>query len=161
MESERQKKIIVMKILVASIAVLIFVFWVFNIPNVWQANKTKIAENSNSAKWDELKREIDSSLGDMQNKLDNIEEKAKLVSDADGLLEGVMQKAGEISSSTATTSTSSPEMIASSTFSVPPLINPELKNSGCPPYIDCMPTIGEARPCQVPPGCEGITQIAY
>lgn len=31
----------------------------------------------------------------------------------------------------------------------------------CPEYIDCMPTIGPAKPCQVPPGCEGITQIAY
>jgi hypothetical protein len=24
-----------------------------------------------------------------------------------------------------------------------------------------MPTIGEAKPCVIPPGCENITQIAY
>ncbi len=31
----------------------------------------------------------------------------------------------------------------------------------CPEYINCMPTIGEARPCVIPPGCEEKTLIAY
>jgi hypothetical protein len=31
----------------------------------------------------------------------------------------------------------------------------------CPKYIDCMPTIGAAKSCVVPLGCEGITIIAY
>ena len=38
---------------------------------------------------------------------------------------------------------------------------PELASSSCPEFIDCMPTIGEAKPCVIPPGCENITQIAY
>jgi len=38
---------------------------------------------------------------------------------------------------------------------------PELASSSCPEFIDCMPTIGEAQPCVIPPGCENITQIAY
>ncbi|HNU81364.1 MAG TPA: hypothetical protein PLA05_00765 [bacterium] len=38
---------------------------------------------------------------------------------------------------------------------------PELASSSCPEFIDCMPSIGEAKPCVIPPGCENITQIAY
>jgi hypothetical protein len=34
-------------------------------------------------------------------------------------------------------------------------------DAACPIYIDCMPKIGEAPVCQIPAGCEGITQIAY
>lgn len=32
----------------------------------------------------------------------------------------------------------------------------------CPAYVNCMPTFGEpARPCVIPPGCEGITEKVY
>lgn len=44
-----------------------------------------------------------------------------------------------------------------------PVITPEVvvPKTTCPEYINCMPTIGEARPCVIPPGCENYTQIAY
>lgn len=35
----------------------------------------------------------------------------------------------------------------------------EVKN--CPKWINCMPMVGEASSCQIPPGCEDITQIVY
>ena len=54
--------------------------------------------------------------------------------------------------------TSSP---ANSSTSTSTPSSPILKNNNCPAYINCMPTIGEARSCQVPPGCEGVTVIAY
>ncbi|MBN2884553.1 hypothetical protein JXE04_01365 [Patescibacteria group bacterium] len=37
----------------------------------------------------------------------------------------------------------------------------EIATSSCPAYIDCMPTIGQVKPCVIPTGCEAITQIAY
>jgi hypothetical protein len=162
MEEERRKKIIVMKILVATIATLVFIFWIFNFQNVWQANKLKVSK-VDTAQWDELKKEIGSSLGDMEKRLNTIEEKTKLAAEADGLLEGVVKRAEEIASSTASSTdllaTSSAEVISSLTLPLPPL-NSEPKNN-CPLYINCMPSIGEAKPCQIPPGCEEITQIAY
>ncbi|PKM87726.1 hypothetical protein CVU83_02675 [Candidatus Falkowbacteria bacterium HGW-Falkowbacteria-2] len=44
-----------------------------------------------------------------------------------------------------------------------PIYTPEvvIPKKSCPEYINCMPTIGEARPCIIPPGCENYTQIAY
>ena len=39
-------------------------------------------------------------------------------------------------------------------------INPNQTN--CPAYVNCMPTFGElARPCVIPPGCEGVTEKVY
>jgi hypothetical protein len=160
MESERRKKIVVMQVLVVTITVLIFIFWLFNFQNVWQANKLESTNSDNPVEWEELKKEIGSSLSDMEKRLGSIEEKSKLVSAADILLEGVMQKAEDISSSTKIFATSSSE-VASSTIITPSVIKPTPSNSNCPSYINCMPSIGEARSCQIPSGCEGITQIAY
>lgn len=46
-----------------------------------------------------------------------------------------------------------------------PVPTPLPKPIDCPEYIDCMPKIVEpgekATPCQIPVGCEGITEIAY
>ncbi len=46
-----------------------------------------------------------------------------------------------------------------------PAPTPLPKQTTCPEYIDCMPKIVEsgekATPCQIPVGCEGITNIAY
>lgn len=38
---------------------------------------------------------------------------------------------------------------------------PAPSSIACPEYINCMPTIGEARPCTIPPGCEDRTIIVY
>lgn len=33
--------------------------------------------------------------------------------------------------------------------------------SSCPEWINCMPSIGAPRNCNIPPACEGITQIVW
>ncbi|MCF7820577.1 MAG: hypothetical protein K9M44_03870 [Candidatus Pacebacteria bacterium] len=44
-------------------------------------------------------------------------------------------------------------------------LNNKLKNSNCPEWVNCMPTLSdnphENKECVIPPGCEDITQIAY
>ena len=53
---------------------------------------------------------------------------------------------------------SEPDESADSELTKP--INPNQTN--CPAYVNCMPTFGEpARPCVIPPGCEGVTEKVY
>jgi cell division protein FtsB len=164
-EEERRKKLVLVKILVASLAVVIFLFWFLNLKNVLKMNNLQSKESSEAAKWAELKQEIGNSLNDVTKKLDDQEQQAQLKENVNGILNGVMEEAGKAASSSEATS-SEADLNASSTIITDPgtaSSSPESpnKNVNCPSYIDCMPTIGEAKPCQIPAGCEGITQIAY
>lgn len=164
-EEERRKKLIFVKISVASLALLIFLFWFLNLKNVLKMNNLRSQQNPEAAKWTELKQEIGNSLNDVTQKLNDQEQQAQLKENVNGILNGVMEEAGKVASSSEATSTeanlnASSTIIANPTASSTPPENPN-KNINCPSYIDCMPTIGEAKPCQVPAGCEGITQIAY
>src|SRR5680860_993740 len=167
MDEERQKKLILVKILVASLAVVIFLFWFFNLSHVLEVNKLRSQENPSTLKWGELKQEISDSLNDVTQKINTQEEQAQLKEDVTGLLNGVMEEVNKTASSseatsteiindaTSTIATSSPtDEISSSTL-------PSKVNNNCPSYINCMPTIGVTKSCQIPAGCEGITQIAY
>ncbi|MFA5754736.1 MAG: hypothetical protein WC905_05355, partial [Patescibacteria group bacterium] len=79
---------------------------------------------------------------------------------ADKLLGDLIEETEKIASSSIDLpflGTSTPSATGTS-----PLVNPpDIKNANCPAYVNCMPTIGESRPCQIPAGCEGITKIAY
>jgi flagellar hook-basal body complex protein FliE len=167
MDEERQKKLLLVKILVASLAVVIFLFWFLNLKNVFEMNKLRAEGSPETAKLSELKKEISSSLNDVTEKLKNQEQQAQLKEDVNGLLNGVMEEVNKTASSSEATST---EMIVNATSTVATSSpademtssTPSNKvNNNCPSYIDCMPTIGAAKSCQVPAGCEGITQIAY
>lgn len=166
MDDERRKKTILITISVAFLAIIIFLFWFFNLKNVMEANRLRDQGNSDSAKWQELKQEISSSLNDVNQQLNDQEQQNQLKENVNDILNGVMEDVGQNASSSSATSsesaststiiaTSSPtdlEMSSTSSTAV---------KSDCPPYIDCMPSIGETKSCQVPAGCEGITQIAY
>ncbi|MFA6416684.1 MAG: hypothetical protein WCW61_00665 [Patescibacteria group bacterium] len=166
-EEERRKKLMLTKILVASLAVVIFLFWFLNLKNVFEMNKLRAEKSPDVAKLNELKKEIGDSLSEATEKIKDQEQQAKLKEDVNGLLNGVMEEVNKNSSSSEATST---EMFnnASSTMATSSPTNetvlptpPNRVNNNCPSYIDCMPTIGESKPCQIPAGCEGITQIAY
>jgi cell division protein FtsB len=168
-EEERRKKLMLVKILVASLAVIIFLFWFLNLKNVLKMNNLRSQQNPEAAKWGELKQEIGDSLDEVTQKLNDQEQQAQLEEDVNGILNGVMAEAGKIASSSSATS-SEANFNASSTATTSSSSSPSAtipedasknENNNCPSYIDCMPTIGEAKPCQVPAGCEGITQIAY
>jgi len=160
MEEENRKKNFLIKILAASLAVLIFFFWMINLRNVWQINKLKNQTNTDNLKFSELKEEINNSLDDVNERLNDQKQQERFVQDVNGLLNDVMEEAEKTSSSTeefsdlaTSTMATSSEITSSTTV--------EIKKSNCPPYINCMPSIGEARPCEIPVGCEEITQIAY
>lgn len=172
MENDQKKKKLIMRIGIISIMVIIFIFWLLNIKNVFNSGGTpEMTENGKQLQGikEELNATVD-KLGDSLNKIKATDDRLKaassslvneLVKDADNNIASSTvassTSSSSASSSSSSSSTSSP--IIPSMPKLPP--QPEKTKSTCPSYINCMPTIGEARPCQIPVGCEGITQIAY
>ena len=130
---------------------LVLIFWILNLKNVWQVNKELVANND--SQWVNLKNDLDTTLVDLKKQLNQLDKNKKETAAGDNLIADLIKKTGELASSTSEISTSSPIATTS------PTVNQSNKN--CPEYIDCMPTIGAARPCQIPVGCEGLTVIAY
>lgn len=144
MRSEREKKILLMRISVITIIVLIFFLWVFNMRNIWKP--ITLSDESKTQNQDldlaNFKKDINKQMTEINKKLSDINDKKKEVNNKAGeeLLNNIIKDAGSATSSPANSSTST---------STPS--SPILKNNNCPAYINCMPTIGEARSCQVPP----------
>ncbi len=166
MNETEKKKIFMMRVIIGSVAFIILILWAFNLKNVWQDGRK---DNKYSNEWTGLKSELEKTLAEAQAKLDKIEEEkvaAEKKTSAEfmaGLLAGAVKNA----SSSALTATSSAATATSSPTGSSSSANPGTKASttkpsaGCPEYIDCMPTVGAAKACVVPLGCEGITIIAY
>ncbi len=158
-ESEK-KKIFMMRVIIGSVAFIILILWAFNLKNVWQDSQNN--NQASSTAWLSLKNDLEKTLGEAQTKLDKIEaDKAAAEAErksGDKFLSGLLEGAAQNASSSAATATSSPVLTASSTVGN---ASTTKAVSDCPKYIDCMPTIGKAKPCVIPPGCEGITLIAY
>lgn len=158
MDSERQKKILMMKIGVITVIVLIFILWVFNIRNVWRPITLDSNNPSENSDLSNFKNDINKQMTEINSRLSsivNLKQEAQTKA-GDELLNNLIKETDKISSSSAATSTATSSTISGST-STPA----KLKNNNCPAYIDCMPTIGAAKTCQIPTGCEGITVIAY
>ncbi len=131
--------------LVIILAALIFAFWAYNLKNVWPSSSNKDVDLGI------VKEEINASLGELEKKL---EENSQLKDDAGEMLNELIEEVEESASS-------SEEIMLPVTPEMPEMpIAPDI-NTNCPEWINCMPSIGEPRPCQIPVGCEEITQIAY
>jgi Tfp pilus assembly protein PilX len=161
-QTERDdKKFLIAKILIATIVLLILFLWLANLRGVFESQK-----ESNSDIWKKISQNMDKSLKDAE---DQFNKAADLTSSSTNkiFVEELLSKA----SSTATSS----GFVATSTIStttraelekelinlIKPIASSSPKRVSCPEYINCMPTIGETKPCVIPAGCEKITQIAY
>lgn len=156
MEDERRKKILLMRIGVIVIIVLIFFLWAYNMKNLWRPITLDNSENkTQNSDFTNLKEDINKQMTEMKKKLNDISNKKQEAKNKAGeeLLNSLLKETEKVASSSQSTSTTP---ISASTVSVP-----KVKNSNCPEYIDCMPTIGAAKPCKIPDGCENITVIAY
>lgn len=163
MESERQKKILLMKVCVVSVIILIIVLWIFNIKNVWRpVNVNKSQDQTASLEFTKFKDDINKQMTEINQRLSIISNQKQDSQNQAGneLLNNIIKDTEKASS---TISTSTKTNVNSSSSSVPIVIpeTPSLKKNNCPPYINCMPSIGAARSCKIPAGCEGVTQIAY
>ncbi|MBN2853987.1 hypothetical protein JXK06_00415 [Patescibacteria group bacterium] len=139
-ERSQKEKSRLLKILVFSFAVLIFLAWIFNLQN-----RLKNIEDLTLVPEDE-------GLTEIRDDLDIIVEdlNTKLKDDKEVFVEKIQEEVEAETEKEVEAETEPKEEV----FSKP------LNN--CPDYINCMPTIGgPARSCAIPPGCEGITQIVW
>lgn len=153
-EEEREaKKNLFLRIGVVSVFAVVFVLWLLNIQGVF----SNVSSTESDSKWEETMAEIDKNTKETEDRLGlNTPEQDK----TNEFVEKLLDKTEDIASSSISTSSAIieikkelSELVVTSTAPV--------VNNNCPPYINCMPSIGEARPCVIPPGCENITQIAY
>lgn len=161
---EQIKKKFIMKIGIISFMVLILIFWILNIKNVFQ-DKSLISNTQSRADFQNLQTEFNETITKMSKSLDKIEAaNEKLKTASSSLLNELIAEINIIASSTISSSTllaTSSPIEASSTPLIELTASSSSALSSCPAYINCMPSVGEAKPCQIPVGCEGITQIAY
>lgn len=139
MEENKERKKIIMKVGVVSIMVLIFIFWTFNLKNVF--NNQSSETGGNKEELQAIQTELNKAVDKMSAGLDKIK--------------ATDERLKEASSSLVDELIDKPADMVISSSSVPDSV------SNCPAYINCMPTIGEVRACRIPVGCEEITQIAY
>ncbi len=168
MAEKRQFKIVVLKIIGALFVISLLVIWCFNLKNLWLANDYRegAAETAKSQEWTDLRNSLSGTLNGIADQLKILEKNRNIEQEAvknnlagEQLLADLLQKTNKLTSST--TESNLPPLASSSDgikSASSPLIN---KKQNCPAYIDCMPTIGISRPCQIPVGCEGVTVIAY
>lgn len=155
---ERQREKTIVKIGTAAVAILILSLWLVNLRNI----RHLIPENQDeatAAQWEELRAEMDRSLQEMNRRIDE-ERSASTEPVEAGPTAEERATVQDILSDTAALASSSRTVDLASTTATSTIL--EKDESGCPKWINCMPTIGNTpRSCAVPPGCEGITQIAY
>lgn len=165
MENDQKKKKLIMRIGIISIMVIILIFWLLNIKNVFNSGGTSTM-TENGKQLQNIKDELNATINQLDSSLDKIKATDDRLKAASSSLVGeLVNSIGDntasstVASSTISSDISTSSLVIPSMPKLPP--QPEKTKSTCPSYINCMPTIGEARPCQIPVGCEGITQIAY
>lgn len=143
------KKSLLVKIGIIVVIAIIFFLWLASLKGVFE-NQRSVSDNT----WRQINNDIDQSFAEAEKRFDRAADLAAS-STSDIFVDDLLKKASSTSSSTVSTSTAAAELKQE-------LIDiTKTKITSCPPYINCMPSIGEGRPCVIPPGCEKITQIAY
>lgn len=163
MKANDKKNKFMIRTAVGIVIFIILILWAVNLKNVWEYNQEQ--DTPSSAQWVSLKSNLEKSLDEAKNRLDQIkdnkaeQEKQAGANFLTGLLKNVDNRASSsaaIATSSAMTATSSNEISA-----VGPSSATSSDSLNCPAYIDCMPSVGDAKDCTVPAGCEDITLIAY
>jgi hypothetical protein len=145
-EEVQNKKSLLPKISIIILIAVIFCLWLANLNNVFDANSTSTDDT-----FKKISADIDESLAKVNAKLNKT-----VSSTSNTFVDDLLEKA---SSSTAT-STVKIELKEELKGLIKTATTTN-KKIGCPEYINCMPTIGDAKPCVIPAGCEKITKIAY
>jgi hypothetical protein len=161
MEDEQAKKFFIAKIIAITIVAILVIFWFLNLNQVFKENATDSADND----LQEFKRQLDEIVTDTQKNFSQLNVASSTASSS--LVSGVIEN---VEIDTAVSSSSGLDIeaakkavssLASSSIIDLPENSESKKSPDCPAYVNCMPTIGEARPCIIPVGCEGITEKVY
>ncbi len=160
-----------MKIGVSILTVVILFFWISNLKNDWRSEQKSTIKQQNSLK--SFTNDFNKAAQNIQkqfNKNKQIQNNSSTTSTSTLLRSGVSKN-----SSNAVISSSSKAVSSSTLKNIPDQIiikhSPVVASSStttsrvnthCPQYINCMPTYGQtAHSCQIPTGCEDITQLVY
>lgn len=148
MEKEQNKKNFLITITVIFLSVLIFIFWFLNSRGLFDFKGEKTVSDESAAQIEFLRQEFEETFNKLSKELADFrtDEELRKITESK-LFEEINSELKKISSS-------SPEKIDALKTIPQPATN-------CPAYVNCMPTIGAAPSCQIPPGCEGMTQIVY
>ena len=147
MTTNQKEKALLLKILVLSFTVLIFLAWIFNMQSRLK-NIEELTLVPKNDEFSEIKDNLDQVVEELNTKLKN--EKDSLSQVVEDIKEDDQKDSQE-------DDLNLPPLVEEE-----PLLKPKPTLSNCPEYINCMPTVGgPARSCAIPPGCEEITQVAW
>lgn len=150
---ENNSNKLLFKIGIIIIIVVISFLWLSNLRQVFESQ-----EKTNNQTWQKINADMNKSL----DELDEITNKLSASSSENNFVEGLLDKADSIKASSSTSTKLEIKEELSELIKKSPTTTPNAATKiNCPEFINCMPSIGETRPCSIPVGCENITQIAY
>jgi len=166
MSEDGGKKVLMTKIVIGVLAAGLFLLWLANLKNVWRLNSATATNPDTASAWAIIQNDMNRTMAMARGQLKQTAEETGLASSTrqDFLLNllALAQKQATttpVASSTPAAATSSPLVPAAATTTRS--LTPDNNNKNCPQYINCMPGPQRRGPCQVPAGCEGVTQVAY
>lgn len=153
-EEGEAKKSLLIKIAVSIIIAIVFFLWLANLKGVFESDQNKKVDTS----WQKISEDINQRMKEIEKRMED----SQASSTKKNFVDELIKKTDSIASSSSNVSTSTVvEEIKKELIDLTKSTSTSPKRIGCPEYINCMPSIGEARSCAVPVGCENITQIAY
>lgn len=150
MNSNKQEnnKALWTKIILILFVAVVFGLWLANLRNVFDNQKPET---------DDTWKKINEAFKQIENN-SNLASTTASSTKENKFVENLLDKASSTASSTAA---ANEEKIKNRLGDIMEATSTNIKKNNCPSYINCQPTLEKARPCVVPAGCEGVTQIAY
>ena len=137
MDEDRQKKIFLMKVGIASLTAVILVLWIFNLKNVWRDSSETASLNSN-VQWTNLSNDLAKTLGSVKQQLSQIDaaKQAQNQVASNTLITDLVKKTQTLgSSTTAVTMSNNIEPVSTTTITVTsnvPTTTPAIKSKNKP-----------------------------
>lgn len=159
------KKLLILKLGVGFFSLIIIVFWLFNLSGSFTSTRSTAAQDQSAEVNDDWQQEFTDTFNSLQASLESQATASGNGEDflqdmADNLAAREASPSPVVETGSPAVATVTPEqLLADLAARLPEAEQPAIDS--CPQFINCMPSIGEAKPCVIPPGCENITQIAY
>lgn len=159
------KKLLMLKLGVSFFSLIIIVFWLFNLSGSFTSTRSTAVQGQPAEVNDDWQQEFTDTFNSLQASLESQATASGNGEDflqdmADNLAAREVTPSSSVEAGSPAVATVTPEqLLADLAARLPEVEQPD--SNSCPQFIDCMPSIGEAKPCVIPPGCENITQIAY
>ncbi len=144
---QNDQRVLWIKIGVISLLTVILFLWLANLRGVFESRN-----NSTDKTWEKISSDMNKSFQEAESRFSDVSS-----SSDSAFVKDLLDKA----SSTVTNNNSANKTIKQELSDLIKIGTTTPKRINCPPYINCMPSIGEAKPCIIPAGCEDVTQIAY